>query len=413
LFLAVPVLLMGAGLLGVVPLTGVVTPFLSYGGSAMAANFAALGILMAIGAHRGGREGAEPFRVPMRYLARGLGFAALVLAGVLVNVQMVRADRYVVRPHLSLQADGVARYQYNPRVLDLVRALPRGSVFDRAGACWPPVMPSRHARRARPTRSSASRPTAPAWSRSRAAIRSAVPASTCSGDAGTRENWSASNSSYVERDSDDRLRGFDDHAASVKSTDEQGRPVPTVRRDYRELVPLLRHRHQPDGATASAFLAKNRDVHTTIDARLQLRLSQILATASKRSESGHAAAVVLDAATGEVLAIGSYPFPVVDRPVKAVEEGREEALLDRSRYGLYPPGSTFKLVTAAAALRQNPALASQTFTCGELPDGRVGARIPGGRPVRDAVLDHHTRTARSRCTTGWCSHATPTSRSSP
>ena len=48
LFLAVPVLLMASGTLGVVPLTGVVTPFLSFGGSAMLANFAALGLLAAI-----------------------------------------------------------------------------------------------------------------------------------------------------------------------------------------------------------------------------------------------------------------------------------------------------------------------------------------------------------------------------
>jgi len=389
LFLVVPVLLMAAGLLGVVPLTGVVTPFLSYGGSAMAANFAALGILIAIGAHRGGREGAEPFRVPMRYLARGLGFAALVLTGVLINVQMVGADRYVVRPHLSLQADGVARYQYNPRVLDLVRGLPRGSVFDRAGRVLATGDPEL-ARQARTTyqklgvapNGTCVEPVSRCYPLGGAAFH-------LLGDAGTRENWSASNSSYVERDADDRLRGFDDHAANVKSTDEQGRPVPTVRRDYRELVPLLRHRHQPDGAAASAFLAKNRDVRTTIDARLQLRLSQILASAARRSESGRAAAVVLDAATGEVLALGSYPVPVVDRPVKAVPQGREDALLDRSRYGLYPPGSTFKLVTAAAALRQDPALSAQTFTCGDLPDGRVGVRIPGARPVRDDVLDHH------------------------
>src|SRR6185503_5325741 len=130
-------------------------------------------------------------------------------------------------------------------------------------------------------------------------------------------------------------------------------------------------------------------VRTSIDARLQLRLTQILGTAAKRSASGRAAAVVLDAASGEVLALGSYPFPVVDRPVKAVSDGREEALLDRSRYGLYPPGSTFKLVTAAAALRQDPALSGQTFTCSDLPDGRVGARIPGARPVRDDILDEH------------------------
>jgi len=42
LFLVFPVLLMAAGMLGVVPLTGVVTPFVSFGGSAMVANFAAL-----------------------------------------------------------------------------------------------------------------------------------------------------------------------------------------------------------------------------------------------------------------------------------------------------------------------------------------------------------------------------------
>ena len=45
LFLILPVLIMASGVMGVTPLTGVVTPFLSYGGSAMLANFAALGIL--------------------------------------------------------------------------------------------------------------------------------------------------------------------------------------------------------------------------------------------------------------------------------------------------------------------------------------------------------------------------------
>ena len=48
LFLTLPVLVMGAGMLGIVPLTGVVTPFLSFGGSAMVANFIALGALTAI-----------------------------------------------------------------------------------------------------------------------------------------------------------------------------------------------------------------------------------------------------------------------------------------------------------------------------------------------------------------------------
>ncbi len=400
LFLVVPVLLMSAGLLGVVPLTGVVTPFLSYGGSAMTANFAALGILVSIGAQgterdtpygarRGGTEGAEPFRTPMRHLTGALGLAALVLVGVLIDVQLVRADQYVVRPHVSLQADGVGRYQYNPRVMDVVRGMPRGTVFDRAGR----VLATGDAGLAQQAlatyRKLGLQPNGTCVEPVERCYPLGGAAFHVLGDAGTRENWSASNTSYIERDSEDRLRGFDDHAVTVQTRDAEGRTVATVRRDYRELVPLVRHRHQPDHPASQALLARSRDVRTTIDARTQMRVSQILVNAARRSTTGRAAAVVLDPDTGDVLALASYPFPVVDRPVRAGVEGRQDALLDRSRYGLYPPGSTFKLVTAAAALRQDPALSGQTFTCSELPGGRVGARIPGGRPVRDDVLDRH------------------------
>jgi cell division protein FtsW (lipid II flippase) len=389
LFLIVPVLLMAAGLLGVVPLTGVVTPFLSYGGSAMVANFAGLGILASIAAHRGGREGAEPFRVPMRYLGGTLGFVGLVIVGVLAHVQLVRADDYAVRPHLSVQGDGVARYQYNPRVVDLIRALPRGSVLDRAGR----VLATSDAALAQKARASYQKLGVPPNGTCVEPVSRCYPIGGAAfhvlGNADTRENWGAGNTAYIERDADDRLRGFDDHEASVPTVSANGAAARAVRRDYRELVPMLRHRFQPGHSAVKALLTRERDVRTTIDARLQRRVVQILEGAAARSKTGHAAGVVLDAATGEVLALASYPVPVVDRPVRPGADDRTEAYFDRARFGLYPPGSTFKLVTAAAALRQDPALRSQVYTCGELPDGRVGVRIPGGRPVRDDVLDHH------------------------
>jgi peptidoglycan glycosyltransferase len=97
---------------------------------------------------------------------------------------------------------------------------------------------------------------------------------------------------------------------------------------------------------------------------------------------------VLDPATGELLAIASYPWPDLVSPGRIQLPVEPAALLDRARYGLYPPGSTFKLVTAAAALNRASASALPPFMCEGLAGGRVGARIPGvSRPVRDDVLD--------------------------
>jgi peptidoglycan glycosyltransferase len=63
-------------------------------------------------------------------------------------------------------------------------------------------------------------------------------------------------------------------------------------------------------------------------------------------------------------------------------------LIDRARFGLYPPGSTFKLVTATAALRQSPSFRDSTFMCSLQANGRVGAHV-AGTIVRDDVLDEH------------------------
>ncbi len=92
------------------------------------------------------------------------------------------------------------------------------------------------------------------------------------------------------------------------------------------------------------------------------------------SESG--AFVALDLKTGGVLGLGSFP---------AFDAGPERApgvwrallnnpmnpLLNRATQGKYPPGSTFKLITAAAALGEGVADASTRFTC------RGRARVAG------------------------------------
>jgi peptidoglycan glycosyltransferase len=67
-----------------------------------------------------------------------------------------------------------------------------------------------------------------------------------------------------------------------------------------------------------------------------------------------------------------------------------EDMIDRARYGRYPPGSSFKLVTATAALRVNPDLVKKTYTCSPLESGRVGAYVNAVSRVRirDDEQDH-------------------------
>ena len=386
LFLIVPVVVMAAGALGVTPLTGVVTPFLSYGGSAMVANFAALGMLMGIPARGDPPEETKPFRTPTRYLGGTFAVAAVALLLLTLDIQAVRADQYVVKPHLSLQADGVRRYQYNQRVVDVARMIPRGTIFDRRDlplATTDPTVISKSREGLRQLR---------------AALDSTCvePIERCYplggtgfhviGDLTTRVNWGASNTSYLERDADSRLRGFSDHATSVSATDASGNAISVIRRDYRELVPLLRHRHERDHPAVKRILSRNRDLRVTLDARFQQRVAMILADYAQKSRAGKAAAVVLDADTGDLLAAASYPWPDAPGDESATDRATE-VLLDRARYGLYPPGSTFKLVTAAAALRRDAQWSSTSFMCSRLDDGRVGAHIPGwSRPIRDDVL---------------------------
>lgn len=383
LLMAMPVLVMIGGMLGLVPLTGIVTPFLSYGGSAMVANFVALGLLVACAAARETQDVTAPFRVPVRWLGGTFATVTLVLLVVWAQVQVVSADEFLVRPQLGRQADGGLRYQYNPRVLELASLIPRGTVFDRGGI----PLASDDA--------SVVESEAESFARMRVSVREACPdagqrcyplggrAFHVLGNAQTRVNWAASNSSYVERDAEDTLRGFDDRSVSVRTAGEDAGQNVALRRDYSQLVPLVRHRWEPDHPEVQAVLARPRDVRLTVDARLQHQVATILARAVSSAGVKKGAAVIVDAATGGILASVSYPWP-------SEAEGTvpPDVALDRARYGLYPPGSTFKVITAAAALRADPSMSGMSLVCSRLPDNRVGARIPGwSRPIRDDIRD--------------------------
>lgn len=109
------------------------------------------------------------------------------------------------------------------------------------------------------------------------------------------------------------------------------------------------------------------NIVTTLDYSLQQ-------TAYEALGSYNGAIAVIEPATGRILAMVSKPdfdpnTVSEDWERIVADENTESVLLNRASQGLYPPGSTFKIVTALEFLRENPgSYQNYTYDCsGTIP----------------------------------------------
>ncbi|MGR3571951.1 penicillin-binding protein 2 [Brevirhabdus sp.] len=115
------------------------------------------------------------------------------------------------------------------------------------------------------------------------------------------------------------------------------------------------------------------NIQLTVDANLQNFVQQRLAGQS-------AAAVVTDVRTGDLVAVGSTPSFDPNKFVRGISSAdykeltgnKYRPLANKSVQGAYPPGSTFKMVTALAALEGGFVRPEETVYC-------PGYRETGGR----------------------------------
>ncbi|MFP4526956.1 MAG: penicillin-binding transpeptidase domain-containing protein [Candidatus Kapaibacterium sp.] len=141
-------------------------------------------------------------------------------------------------------------------------------------------------------------------------------------------------------------------------------------------------RKQPAADLPLAPPVDGNSLRLTIDIDLQSILEYELrqGVLSSRAESG--TAIVLHPATGEVLAMASYPGFDPNRITRESESSlRNQAVTD-----LLEPGSTFKLITAAAALEENVVTPDMVFDGhkGRLRVGRV--TIDDSHPLDQATF---------------------------
>lgn len=114
------------------------------------------------------------------------------------------------------------------------------------------------------------------------------------------------------------------------------------------------------GPIAQLFTSdKGNNVKLTVDVR-----AQQAAYSALKGRKG--AAVMMDAATGEVLAMVSTPAVSPDAVENNWQELSKEAegpLLNRVLQGQYPPGSTIKVVMADQVLKEHIISLNETFDC--------------------------------------------------
>lgn len=103
------------------------------------------------------------------------------------------------------------------------------------------------------------------------------------------------------------------------------------------------------------------NVYTTLDVQIQ-------EVADSELSIYRGAIIVTEVSTGKVLAMVSHPDfdpnEIQEIWDSLVENDSSSVLLNRSTQGLYPPGSTFKIVTALEYIRENPTSYDQySFNC--------------------------------------------------
>ncbi len=112
----------------------------------------------------------------------------------------------------------------------------------------------------------------------------------------------------------------------------------------------------------------------TIDEGLQAIVEEELDRALKKWQAEAITAIMMDPYTGEILALANRPTFDPNRPGRFRPSYRR----NRAITDLYEPGSTFKIVMAAAALEERVAGLNSRFDCSE------GVIEVGGKKIRDS-----------------------------
>lgn len=367
-------LLIACGSTGLLPLTGVAVPFLSYGKVSMIFNLGAMGIVAAVSARPGVETQKEYIRKNYDpVLAAGItGFLTgiLMLTVKLFFIQVKDGKSYIVKEARVVNNNGLPIYSYNPRIEKFTRLLGAGNIYDRnhlllatsdAGAVKQRLDTLVNAGL------TASRLNGLMGKRTARYYPFEDNMFFWTGDYNTRLFWGQSNGFFAEAAYLAQLRGFENHPQGKayhttefradRFTKPVEKDVELPYYDYSELAAGLRQGIDSNNSEVLKIRNKNRDVQLTVDATLQTEIQQNLGISKFKDR--RISVVVLDAGSGDLLASAMNPLPntkspeLMQLPEKEIQR-LTNPVTERDLGMTYPtqPGSTIKILTAMAAFNK-------------------------------------------------------------
>jgi len=370
----VQLLLIAGGSIGLLPLTGVAVPFLSYGKISLIINLAAMGIVAGISAREG--QPIQQEYVQKNYdpvLNTGISFflaGMLTLSVKLFFVQVADRKEYLVKQARVVMRNGLPIYSHNPRIDKLMRVLAAGNIYDRNGLVLA-TSERESVEKNMDTLLQAGLGRQYLTELARKRVHRFYPFEAqlfyWTGDYNTRLFWGQSNGYFAEARHLTDLRGFgisrelEDSVSTLYQPDHFTKPfyktVQLAHYDYSALTDGLKEGIDSTGPAIRKIKDKDRNVHLTVDAALQVELQDSLQKSNFHNK--RMAVVVLDAATGDVLASALNPLPNLQSPelmeLSDRERNRLEIPVTERDLGMSyatAPGSTIKILTAMAGFNK-------------------------------------------------------------
>ena len=411
-------LIITLGSVGLIPLTGIAAPFLSYGNVSLIMNMFAFGIVFSIsnlkaGEYQQQEMNKNELKLMLNTCKFGYAALALVLLGTLFYYQVfwITQNKTLISPVLTCNSQSARIVKYNPRIQLLMKKMNAGNIYDRNGI----LLATNDKEQIRNTLNTY--------------IEAGVAEDIYKNELKKRKqryypfgenlffwlgDFNHTNILWNDSENDPRgyiaecrhlahLRGFNNlrydpnnkiQQFDLKASKEKATFLYPIEKQYKHanydysfLIPYLKagiHSEKVKNFNKEKK-REERDIMLTVDAKLQTQLQNEINNyvsnpqlfgleknyfKGERWNKLRISVVVLDAANGDLLCSANYPLPNMQtlkekqRYAYSEKDSREKAYTDRDLGLTYqtPPGSTAKVMSALAGFQKmGTAAARKTY----------------------------------------------------